>query len=221
MFQWLPVLSELLIMRKNYLYEQGIYGEVLDSSTIILGAEDMKNLKRKNIICKVSRAQEYCRKLVKVANIPEQYLLLPDAEGERYTDIYKYNGDIFLSNLRMRLNHECKMTAGQICYIIGVEGIDTLSRHYCDYSNSLMQYAMAEMMNRWAAKYLLKLQGKFSKPSESGNVRLNKIQQFDTDSSMCNEVDLVFGSDGKEEKQIEITVDCQHGAEVEVKRYKR
>ena len=39
---------------------------------------------------------------------------------------------------------------------------------------------------------------------ESGNVRLNKIQQFDTDSSMCNEVDLVFGSDGKEEKQIEI-----------------
>ena len=38
---------------------------------------------------------------------------------------------------------------------------------------------------------------------------------------MCNEVDLVFGSDGKEEKQMEITVDCQHGAEVEVKRYKR
>lgn len=94
---------------------------------LILGAEDMKNLKKKNIICKVGRAQEYCRKLVKVANIPEQYLLLPDAEGERYTDIYKYNGDIFLSNLRMRLNHECKMTAGQICYIIGVEGIDTLS----------------------------------------------------------------------------------------------
>ena len=216
-----PVLSELLIMRKNYLNEQGIYGESLDASTIILGAEDMKNLKKKNIICKVSRAQEYCRRLVKVANIPEQYLLLPDAEGERYTDIYKYNGDIFLSNLRMRLNHECKMTAGQICYIIGVEGIDTLSRHYCDYSNSLMQYAMVEMMNRWTAKYLLKLQGKVSKPSESGTVRLNKVQQFDTDSSMCNEVDLVFGSDGKEEKQIEITVDCQHGAEVEVKRYKR
>lgn len=42
-----PVLSELLIMRKNYLYEQGIYGEVLDSSTIILGAEDMKILRRK------------------------------------------------------------------------------------------------------------------------------------------------------------------------------
>ena len=216
-----PVLSELLIMRKNYLNEQGIYGEVLDSSTIILGAEDMKNLKKKNIICKVSRAQEYCRKLVKVANIPEQYLLLPDADGERYTDIYKYNGDIFLSNLRMRLNHECKMTAGQICYIIGVEGIDTLSRHYCDYSNSLMQYSMVEMMNRWTAKYLLKLQGKVSKPSESGTVRLNKVQQFDAESSICNEVDLVFGSDGKEEKQMEINVDCQHGAEVEVKRYKR
>ena len=216
-----PVLSELLIMRKNYLNEQGIYGEVLDSSTIILGAEDMKNLKKKNIICKVSRAQEYCRKLVKVANIPEQYLLLPDADGERYTDIYKYNGDIFLSNLRMRLNHECKMTAGQICYIIGVEGIDTLSRHYCDYSNSLMQYAMVEMMNRWTAKYLLKLQGKLSKPSESGIIRLNKVQQFNAESSMCNEVDLVFGSDGKEEKQMEITVDCQHGAGVEIKRYKR
>ena len=87
-------------------------------------------------------------------HIPEQYLLLPDAEGERYTDIYKYNGDIFLSNLRMRLNHECKMTAGQICYIIGVEGIDTLSRHYCDYSNSLMQYAMVEMMNRWTPIFI-------------------------------------------------------------------
>ena len=84
-----------------------------------------------------------------------------------------------------------------------------------------MQYAMVEMMNRWAAKYLLKLQGKVSKPSESGTVRLNKAQQFEVESSMCNEVDLVFGSDGKEEKQMEITVDCQHGAEVEVKRYKR
>ena len=77
------------------------------------------------------------------------------------------------------------------------------------------------MMNRWTAKYLLKLQGKFSKPSESGTVRLNKAQQFEAESSMCNEVDLVFGSDGKEEKQMEITVDCQHGAEVEIKRYKR
>ena len=76
-------------------------------------------------------------------------------------------------------------------------------------------------MNRWTAKYLLKLQGKVSKPSESGNVRLNKVQQFDAESSVCNEVDLLFDHSEEGEKQIEITVDCQHGAEVEVKRYKR
>ena len=127
----------------------------MEQSPIVLASEEIKSLKRggRSLFCKPAKAQEYCKRLVEQANISEHLLILPDAKGEMVTDVHKYHGDIFVSNLRRQLNQCCKMTMGEINYILGVVGNDTFSRHYCDYSNEMVMYAMVQKMSRWTTNY--------------------------------------------------------------------
>lgn len=214
------VLCVLLNMRKNYLRDVGVKEENLSFSPIVLAAEDLKSLKKgtKRLSCKVNRAQDYCRKLVKIADIPEQILLLPDVNGEKYTDIYKYNGDIFLSNIRMKLNHECKMTVGEINYIVGVEGNDTLSRHYIDYSNSALQVAMVRKMNRWTAKYMRELMRAKEMGNSRGSVEENQVITLGGDEYECSSGEIIVSASA--DGRLELSFDSLHGIELEIKRYR-
>ena len=120
---------------KRVFIEKKVDERVLEETPIILANEDLKNLKKekKNHFCKIVKAQAICKEILLQANRSEKWLILPDAEREICTDIHRYCGDIYLSNLKNRLNHDCAMTMGEINYIIGDVGKDTFSKHIIDF----------------------------------------------------------------------------------------
>lgn len=213
------ILSELLERRRSYLRDLGVD---IDDTPIVLAAEEIKSLKKggKNLYCNVGKGQEYCRRLIKVAEIPENIVILPDAEGERTVDLYKYNGDIFVSNIRTRLNHSCKMTNGEISYFLGVDAPDTFSRHYCDYSNSLCQYAMVKKMDRGFGKYV-DIYEKLT-PRENTSMVDNNPKELivESNNSVCCAAEIMITSLSSDNNIVDIEIECEHGADVEINRYR-
>lgn len=158
-----PVLAEMLLERKRYLQLVcSCSEEALAEQPIILAKEISKNEKLGSgtVFCKPRIIAEKCKRIVAAADIPEQLLSLPDESNQKVTDISKYQGDLFQSNFKYRANHTCALRRGEINYILGIEPPDTFSRNYCDYTNDLVQYAMAQKLQRWVA-----LHSVFSFPS--------------------------------------------------------
>ncbi|MCR4716783.1 MAG: hypothetical protein K5656_06350, partial [Lachnospiraceae bacterium] len=131
------VLTTILLTRKQYLISLGIDDNYLSDCPIILGEERILDMKGLKMIphCKPSIISQSCNKLIELAKIPENTIILPDAKGDLETDFNRYHGDIFQTNFRDKSNHNAFMTNGEINYLLGVEAPDTFSRYYCDYSN--------------------------------------------------------------------------------------
>ncbi len=225
-FRCVPVahpLKVLLEQRRKYLRDRNIEVTVLEKSPIVLAREEIKSLRSggRSLFCKPAKAQEYCKRLVEQANISEQLLILPDAKGEKITDVHKYHGDIFVSNLRRQLNHYCKMTIGEINYILGVVGNDTFSRHYCDYSNEMVLYAMVQKMSRWTSKYelgLYKIKGAKATKGELHTSR--QVIKSGPYQEGCASGQIVLKSESKMEETVKVTIECEHGAKVEITKYR-
>lgn len=221
-FRLVPItkpLQVILLQRRDYLKELGYHETELLEMPIICARDIYRyefGLKR---LAKPAKVAEFCRELLKVAEIPEQILVLPDSEKELVTDIYKYNGDIFLSNIRMHLNHDCKFSIGESNSMVGMEGIDTFSRHYCDYSHDLIQYGMIHKMCRWSSKYESKLLGTrrgspgFKKISQSGEIKSPNFIDH------CAMMEFEICSKDMELQNIEMEVDCEFGVNVEIRTY--
>lgn len=149
------VLSALLLARKQYLIDLGINEDYLADCPIILSEErisDMKGLKR-IAHCKPSVISKSGNELIKLANIPENTIVLPDERNDLITDFNRYHGDIFQTNFRDKANHSAFMTNGEINYVLGVEAPDTFSRYYCDYTNDYVQLGMIQKFCRWELCY--------------------------------------------------------------------
>lgn len=225
-FRCVPVahpLKVLLEQRRKYLRDRNIEATVLDKSPIVLSREEIKSLRSggRSLFCKPAKAQEYCKRLVEQANISEQLLILPDAKGEMITDVHKYHGDIFVSNLRRQLNQCCKMTMGEINYILGVVGNDTFSRHYCDYSNELVLYAMIQKMSRWTSKYEFNLSRIKSAKATKGELHTSRqVIKSGPYHEGCASGQIVLKSESKLEETVKVTIECEHGAKVEITKYR-
>lgn len=213
------VLKELLNARKEYLLNLGISEEYLKTCPIILGEEKIKEMisLKKIKHCKPEKVSQISNKLIKKAQIPENILILPDDRNELETDFGRYHGDIFLSNFRYKVKQEAKMTNGEIHYIIGINAPDTFSKHYCDYTNDLVQYTMIQKMNRWAFPYYMGFTKKrYAMPKfgvETGSVKL-KVGPF---KDGVASVDLFV--EVKEKEEIKVNVFCEHGFKYNIEQY--
>ena len=151
-----PELSEMLIARKNYLLAVCHLSEKeLNGTPIILRADpagtQAQPLKLEG--CSPQTLARKCKKVIDVAEIQSQILLLPDEINPLESDLAKYQGNIFRTNFKYRANHTCGLTRGEINYILGISPPDTFSRHYCDYTNDFIQLAMAHKLQRWTASF--------------------------------------------------------------------
>ncbi len=149
------VLSYLLNERKRYLLSLGIDEGYLMECPIILQNECITDMQNKKSIehSKPEKISTICKEIINHANIPMNEVVLPDAKSDLITDFNRYHGDVFLSNFRHKANHTAYMTMGEINYMIGVNAPDTFSRHYCDYSNDLLQFAVVQKLRRWESCY--------------------------------------------------------------------
>ena len=214
-----PFLTAMLLERYTYL-EERFPGHPIKEHPIIL-QEEIQKVSDKEVP-RFSRPRyvgKKCKEMVEAANIPEQFLLLPDAEGDVMTDIFKYQGDIFQSNFKYRANHTCALTRGELNYILGLEPPDTFSRHYCDYTNDLIQYAISKKLERWVSDCPI-LESYFS----SENVQCHDDFHNETivpSQGRVASADALIKIDSTDGNcTVDIFVDCNFGYEGSVTFYK-
>ena len=152
-----PLLARMMNDRLDYLIHT--YG--VDMSTMkdypVVFVQEVKDSvlpEPKALRCSSRRLAGFSREFANKADIPEHILVLPinDDSGVE-TDISKYEGDIFRAHFRYRANHSCSMTRGEVSYILGNTPLDTFSKHYCDYTNDLIQYGMIRKLDRWTSVF--------------------------------------------------------------------
>ena len=205
------ILSALLLARKQYLISLGIDEEYLSDCPIILKEErifDMKGLKRIPH-CKPSVISDSSNELIKLANIPENTIVLPDEKNDLTTDFNRYHGDIFQTNFRDKANHNALMTNGEINYVLGVDAPDTFSRHYCDYTNDFIQLGMIQKLCRWEINYERMIaKSRLPSPScgaSSGEVRIEAGPYRNGVAS----VDLIIENHSDKEAEVIIVIKYQ------------
>lgn len=208
------VLAVMLLERYAYL-ETRFPGLSFKEHPIVLLKEHQKiSAKEVPGFSKPRRVSEKCKEMIAAAHIPEQILLLPDAENQVLTDIFKYQGDIFQSNFKYRANHTCALTWGEINYLLGLEPPDTFSRHYCDYTNDLIQYAISKKLQRWVSDCPLLASFFPEQALGRDNCRPGSIAPIQGGIASADVLLKVDSPDGK--CTVDLSVDCNFGYECSV-----
>lgn len=214
------VLSALLLTRKHYLIDLGINEEYLSDCPIVLGEErisDMKGLKR-IAHCKPSIISKSGNELIKLADIPENTIVLPDERNDLITDFNRYHGDIFQTNFRDKANHNAFLTNGEINYVLGVDAPDTFSRYYCDYTNDYVQLGIIQKLCRWELCYEhLVTKHAVTMPSFETQIGDQHIEVGPFYDGIAS-VDLIIENHSDEEA--EVVVKSIHGLEVNTTVYR-
>jgi hypothetical protein len=91
--------------------------------------------------------------LINGANISEVFISIPEKNNRNRSIISNYQGDLYRSNFRYSSTEVCGLSQGELSYIIGNLPLNTLSRHYCDYSSDFMLLSMFYKLDRWRALY--------------------------------------------------------------------
>jgi hypothetical protein len=144
-----PALAEMLLAYKHALLSSGQKADLLELRPIITQAPVGEKP------CRQKTGTAVCAELVEKAKLPGVTMRLPDGDEGRVTDLGRYGGDIYYSNIKFYLRHLCGFTEGELRYFLGLTAIDTLSAHYCDYATAILQHKMAVKLSRWTALYSL------------------------------------------------------------------
>ena len=211
----------MLLRRKSYLISLGIKSGTLDETPIILKKEEYGNLveDQSGSYCKPKKISDACRKLIEKAEIPKELIVLPDDRNEMRTDIFKYLGDLFLSNFTNKAKNIAGLSLGELNYIVGIDAPDTFSRYYCDYSNDFIQYGIIQKLERWTASY----RGEIEKIRYQSPAAIEKTGEFQMKAGPFNKkntvMEMIIQNQTSHEGTLSIAV--AHGAAIDVVSYGR
>lgn len=151
-FRLIPLVPELtrqLFSRKQrWMAKYKLTEEKMLKLPIFCEAYDRR--RKQQQIMRYEVVNRICREAIAALQIPKFEVRLP-GEKELITDLNRYYSDLFLSNFRYHANHTCRMTRGEINYLLGLEQEDTYAKHYFDYTNDALQYQMLRKLIRWSA----------------------------------------------------------------------
>ena len=210
-----PLLTDMLNSRKTYLKAMHGFTEAELQHMPIITSNNKKTIAvlSKPPFCKYDMAIRVCRDLVEKADIPTQELVLPgNGEEETVVDMNKYQGDIFYSNFKHRANHTCAFNRGELSYVVGNKAPDTFSQHYCDYTNDLVQFGMAQKLNRWTHMHEPGAQNTPQSISEMSTFTRNTFVDSNRKKNRYNAVSITLSVPQEVRgSHIDITVECAHG----------
>jgi hypothetical protein len=206
-----PALEKMLSNRLSYMRViLGFSESEIKEMPIILPSRNIKR-HQTSPFCKYSDAVNACRKLIEVAKIPSQELILPGS-NDIVVDMNKYQSDIFYSNFKHRANHICAFLRGELAYILGNKGPDTFSQHYCDYSSDMIQYGMAQKLRRWTLKYESNSKGGSLIHSEGSTFSRKRTITSSVNRQNYNMLDITLTpTEIIPGSSISIQIDCEHG----------
>lgn len=199
-------LRDLLLERKEFLKETFPLA-LQEDCPIVLRKEPEISLPNQcaPVPCIPKSAAAKCAELIKELDIPENIITMPDESGDKQTNLSQYNGDIFASNFKYRARHSCALTNGELNYVLGIEPPTTFDRHYCDYSNDLVQMSIAKKLNRWASSL-------FAKPAAPINRDLKKYDSVPAKEGVRQTVELTADlSELPMNAEFSVTVSTRNG----------
>lgn len=222
-YRWIPVAQPLKIilnMRKQFLNDKGIDDRDLDYMPIVMNKEEFSKLKNpKSMMMKSYDARNICKQALDELNFENDIVILPDEFNEITTDLYKYNGDIFVSNFWKKLNHLCGFENGEIDYILGRKSKVTFWKHYCDLTNDISQSIMAVKMNRWVSYYTAILEKHLdTAPVLSNWDKKSKIQTGPYNEA-CSYTEISINNNSMKAIDVELNIEVAHGYEYKVNTY--
>ena len=98
---------------------------------------------------KPKELEKYCKKHLKDL-VPNHVYIVPGNEkGTFELNFIRYRGDFFRSNFIQHTSYYAGIERGDLDYLLGREGWDTLSEHYVGYFNTAVQFNIHEILNRW------------------------------------------------------------------------
>lgn len=143
-------LASILDRRKKYVW--GLLaagGRIItesDLSNLPIVTEDSADKR-----CGVSALKDVKQEMEAAANIPPLELTAELTDGVKTTDANEYYADRFRANLGYRLRHSCGMSDAESRYILGIsQSNNTYAKHYCDFTNGLVQLMLCRKLDRWA-----------------------------------------------------------------------
>jgi hypothetical protein len=163
--------------------------------------------------CKVKSLRDRSRTaLVKGAGLDKRLVEYAEVDGrEVEDDLNKYIGDFYVSNFKFHAKNDCSMTEGELSYILGIQPPDTFSKHYCDYSNDLIQVGLAEKLNDWCSIYKEWTGEPSIKREKTRGDDKTKNTPVVPIISDCTSAHLEFPLKSRNAKPIEISVSCDRG----------
>lgn len=94
----------------------------------------------------------HCDEKLSAIGIHERVIEVDTADsGTQEINFNRYRGDFFRSNYIHYAINKADIEEGDLDYLLGRKGWDTLSEHYVGFSNCAVQYNIAEVLNRWHA----------------------------------------------------------------------
>ena len=128
-----------------------------------------------------------------------------DDEDEKQTiDLGHYHGDIFNTNFRFHLKHDCCMLQSEENHLMGLTQKETFAKHYLDYNHDMKQLQMLEKMNRIEPLLVSK------KPSHEAEVtRKDAALTVSPQVGYCAVAEYEFSS--QQDAEITITIDSANG----------
>lgn len=150
-FRLIPLVPELtrqlFIRKQRWMAKYKLTEEKMLNLPIF--CENYDRRRKQQQIMRYEVVNRICRDTIAALKIPKFEVRLP-GEKELITNLNRYYSDLFLSNFRYHANHTCRMTRGEINYLLGLEQEDTYAKHYFDYTNDALQYQMLRKLIRWS-----------------------------------------------------------------------
>ena len=222
-YRWIPVaqpLKILLNLRKKFLNDSGMDDRELDNMPIVMNKEALlKSSTPKSMMMRTYDARNICKKALDELNLENDIIILPDEFNEITTDLYKYNGDIFVSNFWKKLNHICGFQNGEIDYILGRKSKVTFWKHYCDLTHDISQSIMAVKMNRWVSRYTAVIEKHIDEsPVLSDWNQKTKVQNGPYNGA-CSYTEISINNNSTKSIDVELSIETNHGYEYKVNTY--
>lgn len=211
----LPRLLGIMIKRRfDYLIDNGIKEKALKEYPIILSREDIKAMRKgipiKN--CKPSIVQEKSKKILKDVKISKHLIDLTEGENQKVVDINNYAGDTFKENFKDKAIDNAGFELDELCYCLGVEKPNTISKHYTDFTNEYVQLQMSRKLDRWCFEYYDIFNIKHQEPNERAGTKTIKGISGGVSSADINI--------SQAKKNINLKIENKHGFRVIAYSYK-
>ena len=167
--------------------------------------------------CKVTEIRKAKKEMELAAGIEQIEGTVAGEAGITQIQFNEYHGDRFRSNFRYRALNSCKLSQAELKYVLGLTPETTFSKHYCDYSNDFAQLMLCRKLSRWSHERDSSNQNGIEKGIKMDGKPL-KLSPLFKRSQISIRLNLGKLDDAPAEREIVISVEADHGADVEVHR---